>query len=354
MSCIGTALVACQTLQADLNQYFETCNAPFLREPMPFAEFIASELNNKGLRNVVSPGKGKKRTVELVYSARIPESEVGENVADLCVCTTERGNCSQTYEMDCENVSICEKIQATNLTDVCKDNAMYFAERVAYLMDAIERKLATTITEQAVALTGKWANDVANVNAADQLVVKTLKDGDAFTLAPFAFQEIDQALRKTGYCAPSVIFGGTALVNYYERIQAGCCADSGIDLAAMLSKYGKAVMWDRRVVNAFPNGENGAIVTQPGALALLWWNQFGWNEGVALPLQEGANYVRTLAITPRLGVPVDVIIKDECPGVVTITMSACVKLVNLPDDIFPAGDVYDGVNWFNEIRVTNV
>lgn len=353
MSCLATALVACNTLQADLTTYFETCNHGFIREPMPFAEFVASDMNNRGLRNIVAPGKGKKRIVELIYTSRIPESAVVENDTDICTCDTIRGNCSQVYEIDAdENSCICEKIRAQDLRDMCKDNGLYFAERMAYLMDALERRLATKITQQAVALTGKWASDVTPVNASNELVIKTKKDGDPFVLNPYAFEEIDRAVEKTGYCQPYALFAGDELVKYYRSILAGCCANNGIDLGEMFRLYGKAVLYDRRVSNAF-GGEFHGILTQPGALALLWWNEAGWNDGMPIQVFQGANYVRTMAISPRLGIPVDIIIKDECPGEITITMCAVVKLVNMPADIFPAGDVYNGVNFFNEILVQN-
>lgn len=361
MSCLASALIACSTLQADLTQYFETCGAAFIREPMPFAEFVASDLNNRGLRQQVAPGRGKVRQVELLYSARISEDDVVENDTDLCSCTTERGNCSQVYDIDPDaNLTICEKITHTKLRDICKPNDQYVMERIAYNLDVLERRIATEIVQQASFLTGSWnSTDVgaANINALEQLVVKTKKDGDAFTLNPFTMSEIDFALQATGYCGTPVIFAGKELYQYYRALQAGCCADGGVDLSAMLSLYGKAVMYDPRVANAvngFVGGNDVGIVTQPGALALLWWNEFGWNEGMPLPFVEGANYARSMVISPRLGIPVDIIVKDECPGTLTMTFSAVVKLVNLPNDIFPVGDKYRGVNFFNEIRVANV
>lgn len=352
MSCLASALVACQTLQSDLTSYFNSCNHAAIREPMPFAEFVASDMNNMGLRNVIAPGNGKVRTVELTYVSRIPESDVSENVSDLCSCSRTKGNCSQVYTIDpSANVSTCEKIKASDLRNICQSNSSLFAQMMALRMDALERKIATIITQQAVFLTGKWANDVTPVNAQNEFVINTLKAGDPQTLNPLAFQAIDLALMKTGYCAPPAIFAGDTLFNYYRSMLTGCCATSGIDLSQQMNQYGKAVMWDRRVSTAF--GSTHAIVTQPGALALLWWNEFGWADGVALPIEQGSNYVRTLAISPRLNIPVDIIIKDECPGTISIIFSAVVKLVNLPSDIFPAGDVYNGVNFFNEILVTN-
>lgn len=327
-----------------------------IREPMPFAEFITSPLNNNGLSQVIAPGRGKTRSVELLYQARIPETEVTENDSDLCSCTNTRGNCSQVYDIDPdENLSICETISAADLRAICAPNDQFVMRKVAHLIDALERRIATEIVQEASFLTGSWnTTEVPNVNGSDQLVVKTKKDGDAFTVNPFAMSEIDFALAASGYCTNAGIFAGRELYQYYRNMLAGCCADSGVDLGAMMSLYGKAVAYDPRVASTISGGQNAGLVIQPGAVALLTWNEWGWNDGMPLPFKEGSNYARTMIVSPRLGIPMDVIVKDECPGTLTITISAVIKLVNLPSDIFPVGDKYRGVNFFNEILVTNV
>lgn len=357
MSCLASSYVGCATLQADLTTYFNTCGAEMIREPMPFAEFLTSPTNNNGLQQVISPGNGKVRTVELTYQARIPESEVTENDSDLCSCSTTRGNCSQTYTLDpAENLSVCETISAANLRNICQPNSEFVMKKVAHLVDVLERRAATEMVQEASFLTGTWnrAGEVPNVNASDQLVVKTKKDGDAFTPNPFAMSEIDFALAASGYCAPAAIFGGRELYQYYRNMLAGCCSDAGNDLSKHLSLYGRAVAYDPRVAATISGGQNAGLVIQPGAVALLTWNEFGWNAGMSLPFNEGSNYARTLIVSPRLGLPMDVIVKDECPGTLTIVVSVVIKLVNLPSDIFPVGDKYRGVNFFNEILVTNI
>lgn len=327
-----------------------------IREPMPFAEFITSPLNNNGLQQVISPGNGKIRSVELTYQARIPESEVTENDTDLCSCSTTRGNCSQVYTMDAaENLSVCETISAANLRTICQPNAEFVMKKLAHLVDVLERRAATEIVQEASFLTGSWVGggEVPNINGSDQLVIKTKKDGDAFSVNPFAMSEVDFALSASGYCAPAAIFGGRELYQYYRNMLAGCCADSGVDLSQMMSLYGRAVAYDPRVAATIAGGQNAGLVIQPGAVALLTWNEFGWNAGMPLPFSEGSNYARTLIVSPRLGLPIDVIVKDECPGTLTIVTSLVLKLVNLPSDIFPVGDKYRGVNFFNELLVTN-
>lgn len=358
MSCLASSYVGCATLQADLTTYFNTCGAEMIREPMPFAEFLVSPLNNNGLSQVIAPGNGKTRSVELTYQARIPESEVTENDSDLCSCSSTRGNCSQVYTLDpAENLSVCETISAANLRAICQPNSEFIMKKIAHLVDVLERRQATELVQEASFLTGSWnTSEVPNVSVSDQLVVKTKKDGDAFSVNPFAMSEIDFALSATGYCAPAPIFAGRELYQYYRNMLAGCCADSGVDLGAMLSLYGHAVAYDPRVAATISGGQNAGLVIQPGAVAVITWNEYGWNAGIPFEnnFREGSNYSRSLIVSPRLGLPMDVIVKDECPGTLTIVISVVAKLVNLPSDIFPVGDKYRGVNFFNEIRVTNV
>lgn len=356
MSCLASSLVSCPALMDDLTNYFQTCGAEFIREPMPFAEYIANSVNTKGLSQKIAPGGGKKRQVELTYTKRLLESEVDENQTELCSCDKTQGNCSQVYDIDPDaNLTTCEKITETSLRDICQPNSDFVLSRIAHRMDVLERRIATEITQQAGFITGEWnMTKGLNVNANSQLVVKTKKDSDAFTLNPFTMQDIDYAAMNTGYCGNKVIFSGGTLYQYYEAMKQGCCADSGLNLADMLNRFGTVVMFDPRIADTFSGGVNASVMTQAGSLALLTWNQFGWDAGMPLPFREGANYARTMLVTPRLNIPIDVVVKDECPGVLTMTFSAVVKLVGLPTDIFDAADQYHGVNFFNEILVTNV
>src|SRR3990167_8678805 len=356
MSCLASSLVSCPSLMEDLTTYFQTCGAEMIREPFPFAEFVSNSVNTKGLSQKIAPGGGKKRQVELTYTKRLLESEVDENNTELCTCDRTQGNCSQVYDIDPDaNLTTCEKIYETSLRDICQPNSDFILSRIAHRMDVLERRIATELTQQASFLAGEWnMTQGLNVNAGSQLVVKTKKDGDSFVMNPYTMQDIDFAARATGYCGNKVIFAGSELYKYYWAAKQGCCADSGIDLSGMLNEFGTVVLYDPRVADYFTGGNNVGVVTQAGSMALLTWNQFGWDASMPLPFREGANYSRTMLVTPRLNIPIDVIVKDECPGVLTMTFSAVVKLVNLPSDIFPVGDKYRGVNFFNEILVTNV
>jgi len=354
MSCFATVIQACENLQEDLNKYFLTCNAANLREASPFYDFLMSDMNNTGLSQTVNPGDGKTRTLNLRYEKRIPESEVLENQTHpVCVASTKRGNCLATYEMDVtENVQVDELISLTDLVTACESNELIVAKKMQKLIDALFRKSATKITEQAAAEMGRWNTNVLGVNGSQQLEVRTLRAApNADEMAPFAMEDIDLALKITNYCAPAPIFAGQLLYKYYRRMQAGCCSNQGIDLSAILNQYGTAVMYDKRVAAA-AGGNEFAWVLQPGALAILNFNFYEGMEGLNKVTESGKDYVRMVIRDPQSGLPIDLMIKDNC-GDLSIVMTATQKLVSLPNDLWPNSDEQFGVKFFNEIKVVN-
>lgn len=342
-----TLLNSCPNIQAELTDYFQKCPTT---EQFPFFEFITSPINESGLSMAVSPKSGKIKTMELRYTQRLLENVVAEDQPNPnCTATNQVGDFVEEYTIDPDdNIQYGEKYDAADLERICRDNSTFFVERLNAIVDVLDRKLATKHTTDAVALTGKWASDVSVTD--DRLIVNTLKAGST-DINPLAMQVINRALQKTGYCDTPLIFGGDTLVDYYEAMLAGCCSNQGIDLSEILARYGKAVMYDRRVASAF-GGSDYNIVLQPKALVLLKYTRSGWKEGVPAPLINGGNYFATTIISPRTGVPMDLNVKDDC-GTVHITVTATTKLVGMPNDMFHAGDVYEGVNFFNEIKVTN-
>lgn len=346
MSVLVSLLQSCPNIQTGLREVFETCAGNL--EPAPFYEWVSSQMNKTDLQQQMVRGD-KLKTVELTYKQRLKESETKVGEAN-CTATTVRGNKKTTYQLDVNDTVYAEEIiSMANLAHVCQDNNSYLAQTINDLIDVVRRKMATKITTQLVGLTGKYASDVTTTN--DQLVVKTLKDSDPYTPFPFTMQQIDRAAKKTGYCAPAVIFGEDLLTDYYERILAGCCATSGINLGEIQARYGKAVMYDRRVSSAFAG--NTSVMTQEGALALVTWNQYEWYGSTNKSIINTGNEAIGVIVDPRTGVKMDLMVKYDC-GNVHIIVTQTSKLFAMPDDMFQVGDVYEGVNFVNEILVTNV
>ena len=339
---MSTTFVNCPDIQGELNQYYNTCSAGNLREPMPFFDFLMSDANMSGLSQQVVPGPGKVRNVVLTYEQRISESEVTsvESCDLTCSAETKRGNLSTTYTIDpCAGWQVEELMSATDFIYACQSNEQILASKIQKLIDAVVRKAATELTTQAAALVGNWSSDTG-VAAGDCLNVVTVNGSGAIN--PQGIEDLDLAILQTNFCAAPVVFGGTTIFKYARLMQAGCCSTQGLDLAALQAAYGKAVVWDKRVNSVV--GNDGGWVLQPGALAVITYSGADQNMGMGEML-AGANYRKMTIQDPQSGMPVDLVISDNC-GQVSITARVVAKVVSLPSDMFAAGDSMAGVNFF--------
>jgi hypothetical protein len=348
MSYVLGQLTACPTIQRELTEYFMTCP---VNEFMPFFEFVNSPVNNIGLTQEVAPGGGKIRTVRLTYTPRQLESAVTANIANpKCDVSNFIGDRYTDYTLDTdENQGIGFSMTAQELEAACIANETYFVRRLADLIDALDRKLATEHTADLASLVGKWASNVT-MNASNEFVVNTLQAGSTM-IDPQTTAKIDFAMQKTGYCNESMIFAGSTLAEYYRATSsAGCCTQQGIDVATIFNQYGKAVAYDRRIESVF--GTDEAVAIQAGSLTLLSYTRSPWKEGMPLPYRDAGNYISTVIRSPRTGIPMDLTVSDNC-GTVSVSLVATTKLVGLPLDIYAQGDFMSGVNYMAKIKVTN-
>lgn len=356
MSYGNTVLTQCENLQSNLDQWWQTCDSSQTKEPTPFFDFILSPTNNFGIDAVINPGGGKTRTVNLKYFQRLNENIVQENVPNPnCDANTKRADCVEQYEIDTEeNLFVEEFLEAKDYRTVCQDDGTYFQGVINRLISVLERAVATKTTNEAASLTGKWdaiVNNNPDVSVVDdQLVVRTRRSGASDEVFPWTMQNIDLALNQTGYCDTPVCFSDAELFQYYERVQAGCCADQGVDIGQLAREKGKAVVYDRRIATAF--GTNEALVTQPGAMQLLMYtqNEFFDQAGVREIWHQG-DFVHMVIFGPS-GLKMDMNLQTTCGGL-QITLTATTKLVALPNDLYGTGDTKEGVKFANQILVDN-
>jgi hypothetical protein len=309
---------------------------------MPFFDFLMSDANMSGLSQLVAPGNGKIRTVQLVYDQRISEDEVSP-LGDCnltCSASTTRGNLSQNYTISCDNGwEIEELVSVSDFNLACQSNDQILAKKIQNMVDALVRRAASELTTQAASLIGTWSTDTG-VALGDPLNIITV-DGSG-NIRPQGWEDLDLAILQTNFCAAPVIFGGTTIFKYARLMQAGCCSSQGLDLQAMRDAYGKAVVWDRRV-NAI-TGNDGFWVLQPGSLAVITYS--GADQGMGMgQILEGANYRKMTIQDPQSGLPIDLNISDNC-GNISITARTVAKVVSVPSNIFPDGGNMEGVNFF--------
>jgi hypothetical protein len=346
MSYLSSEYIQCETIQTMLDENFVTCPTP--QENMPALSYILQSQLANGIQQKVSDGNGKVKNVKVVYEQRLLESAVTEGSgARSCTTSNETFDNYANYTID-PNVwlSAGEKFTTADLATVCTTDVQgMLSKKIMKVIDAIERKIATKVSTELVALYGKYGSNVAGVTN-DELVVSTFIGSAANKVLDYtALSDISMAAMQTGYCAPKIIVGGSALYKYGQNIEVGCCSDTGVNILDAANKFGQAFMYDKRVVAAL-GSENKSIMFQAGAVALITYNEASQIANL------GANYAKFIMFSPRTGLPIDIVLKDDC-GTISVVGYANTKLVGLPTDMFASGDEYRGVTFVNKLLVTN-
>jgi len=350
MSYNATLLTQCEDMQNRLEEAWGV-NSLFPRDPIPFLEYILSPENVNLVDATVNPGEGKTMNVNMTYFQRYLESEVTDASERGCDVGDKKGNCVKQYTIDTTDlVQSGERISAADLERFCQNNDNYFAERIVAHFDAIDRRVATKTAEEAHLLLGKWSQDVQTAYTVtnDALEVAT-KDASTDDFKIGAIEQINQAALMSSF-GGFLSFGGQALNEHARLHETGCCSNLGLEVLEIYNQYGFAFAYDRRLATALGSVVNGNLIMQPGALQLLMYTQTPWKENISVDFMSG---YAAFSATTRAGVEVDVYIKDNCPGNVDINVFANTSLVGLPDDMFPTGDNFEGVNYVAEVTVDN-
>ena len=222
---------ACPNVQVELTNYYQSCDASMLREPMPFFDFLWSDVNVGNLQQIVVPSSGKLKTVVARFDQRILESEVSEveTCGTTCSSETKRGDKTMEITIDpCDKLQISEVMNVDDFVYSCQSNDFILAKKIQLMVDALVRKMATRLTSQASALVGNWDSTVNPVDGSDNLLVTLYNSG---VINPTALADIDFAMQQTNFCSTTAIFAGNDIYKYYRAISAGCCSSQGIDIA---------------------------------------------------------------------------------------------------------------------------
>ena len=363
MSALGTSMSTCPPLQAELNNYFINCDPVLLGFNSPFAEFLMSSFNRRGLQQLLSPGGGRIRKGILRYDQKLAPASEGTFTGDIsCTAETKRGDLTQEYEIDTNAIVFKEQVmEVRDWQETCRSNPEIIYRAMAILMQSVREGTYKKLANEFVANTmwGDWGkiveDDTANftVNGSNELVVKTKKDS-SIDVYPTTAQTISNATMLTNYCEKPFIVGGYTLKAYYELMQSGCCANQGLNLGDLFSRFGQVVAWDKWLQAAFAT-PNLSVAIQPGALQVVYFNEYDGTPAVdnALSLGAGKNYTQFVITDPVSGFPMNVRVSDNC-GVISMFIHTNTKLFGMPRDMFAAGDDLDEVTFVNKIRVTNV
>lgn len=357
MSHILLPLIDCPNLQTTLNQITDKGGMP--GEAAPEIQFLTSPQNtNRVLETNVSPGSGKVRTVEVVYTPRGTEEEADTTLTTDCASTNEAGMLSESYTID-ENagVQVDEKISFADLTRICKSNPEFVASRIAALLDLARRKMQTGVAEQMALLHGKFAVDNGETGLSDLNRLKTVATkypaASKATWNPEALQEIVFSSMNSGFTGIPYVFGFGEIWRYWNYlIGLGNSSDGGMDFASYVNQNQAAFMPSIKTHKAL-NGADGSgskfLVVDTGSLFLLQYNRF---EDSAQKVNDGF-HVQDIIVDPLTGVPFNYKVTRTCDETISFFISTAYKVVGLPNDMYSGGDRLDGTNGVLQFQITN-
>lgn len=352
MSYIPSTNVQCERIQKKLDDMFVACANPL--DPMPAMEAILAFQDMSGIAQEVYDGAGKVKTIRVTYDQRLLESSITEvSGARTCTATTENNNEYTDYTIDTTRALKGEAFfKGSDLATVCTETVEeMIIKKLNQILDAMERAAATKHAIELVGLAGNWSSTTATgstpgtVNGSDELILQQFTVTATKQIDHTSMSELDLAIMQAGYCGPAIIVGGKMGYQYGQFVNHGCCSTSGVNVVELANSIGSAIFYDKRVKAAL-NSEAKSIVFQGGSVAMLYYNEFSQT-----PL-AGSDYVKRIFFTPRLSLPVDVTIKDDC-GQFSIVAYMNTKLVGLPTDMFAAGDEHEGQTFVNKILWQN-
>lgn len=348
MSYFQQAIVACNAAQARLDDMWRLDLAPGADELMPVAEFLTSSFNKRGIVDMISPGRSKYRTGTLIYRPRQVEANIKEDQANPnCDATGYNGELTEDYTIDTsQNLQAQSAIAVDAFDNGCWPNADYYFRELAYIVDGLDRKVATQLTNEAALLSGDWSPMVTTGGVGDPFTVNTAAQTfqmplfSGYTPNPLAWGYLDNALNDSALGGQVFMAGGGAMRIYSQATLAGCCTDTGIDIGKIMGAHGRVYAYDYRLKRALGT-DTMSMVFKPGALQVVQWNRF--TPQTEAPFAERAgNYFHTQIASSRLGVTYDLTLKDDC-GALSMAVTWTGKVIGMPDDMFAVSDPYEGV-----------
>jgi len=349
MSYISAVQECAENIQAMLSDHFTGIGAGISPEQYAFLQFVNNQAGTIGIKQTVNPTPGKVKTVNLLYRQPLLESDVDETSPTACTGGDDLGNRLETYTIDTAS-DWKTKTATYSLSDLhCIEESFadFFTRELARLIDGVDRAVSDKTADQLALLTGDWSNDTesAFTVTSDALNVDYKDSTNKYNLEEF--YNIISAKQMTGFGSMSAYFGGEKIFGLARAAQSGCCAINGVEMGQMWGQYGIAFAYDRHVQASLGGQEYGVIV-QPGATALLSFNEAGWKNGLPVWM-NGANYTIFSVISPKTGTLMDVKVSDNC-GAVTISVGACTKLVGLPTNLFQTSDNFREVKFVNKVK----
>jgi len=330
------------------------------QEPSPEVQFIQSTANtNRVLETSVVPGNGHIRSVQVLYTPRITEGEIGTSITADCDDAGKVGDLSHTYTID-TTVGVQHSVTITlaELKGRMEANPDYFARITNMVLDGVRRKLATGVATQMAALNGRFAVDNGETGLSLNNYLKTVKTRyavatDGGKMNPEALQEINFSAMNSGFRGTPWVLGFGEIQRYFSVLgAAGTFSDGGMDWVKYINANGVNFLPSFRMHTAL-NGNaatNKFLVVDTGALHLLQYNKYD-DPSIQTSTE---NLVMGILTDPLTGTSFNYkFYLNPCGEKVTIWMSTSYKVVGLPDDMFAGGDRLEETNGVLQFAITN-
>lgn len=340
--------VNCPEIQTAYDRMFMECDPQLTLEPLVLTDFLQSPENTNNVLSMrVAPGNGKIREVDMLYSPRLPESEVlvGEG-RELCESPNTIGETTARYTLeDTDYYLTSVQINPRELTRRCEDNAIFFARKINQLINQLARKRETAMFSQLALLNGNFAAGIPGTIVSKTKNVSTLGADDKFSTDMFT--AIGTDARYNSYCSNPIVIGGYAPGQYFREVKAGCCAADGRNVFTLAEQYGMSFLESYRADNAF--GASGFMVVDKGAVQMLQYSAY---EGELNYLDLGTLQQMSF-VDPNTGIKYDIKINIDCNGIFNVFVSSWAKLVGLPNDMYYSDDRLSGVTFVNKYQIVN-
>jgi hypothetical protein len=353
MSYALSTFVNCPTLQEGLDNFFGCDYTKTLKNnEVSLLKTLLSPANSGGvLDKIVSPGQGKLKTIELVYTPRIPNGAVGTTIdPNDCTATEKFGDRSETYTIDpLVGVSISRIIDPMDLIQRCESDSNYFARLLYAMMDSLVRRMDKISADQIIAFAGAFGQNETNVSNGTKTVKTRTSTSDSRLVSNW-ISDIEFAADNAGYCTSPLVFAYNDVYKVAQELRASnCCNDGGMNLATLASLSGMMFIPNRNVPSAL-GGLDRFITVDPGKVQLLTYNKYG--QGDNIQLVDDAAYKATTINHAETGLDFDFRMVMSC-GKWHIFVELAHKLVGIPDDVYEVEDIYSGVTGVNKYAVNN-
>lgn len=332
--------IDCPALQQELNTQF--LNNPQDKVwPNGLLNFVASDFNTDGtLQRAMSPGAGKKRTVELVYQPRFTD-ESSDSAVINCNGGSEYGDTSTTYDLDVTvGKSRSWSITPAQLATRCSSDSAWAAKEVQRHMDAIEHDIDKELAAFAASNLGSFYD-----GGGDNVNVQTITSTNDYS--SFAIGTIAYETERLQWGQRWVLIGDGEINKYMRAKEAGCCMRQGVDFREFAAQNPHVFLRDPEVPTALGNA-NSFLALGAGSIQFIKYNEF---DGELMRINDQA-LKQGVIVNPNSGIMYDYLAKYDC-GQWHFQIKLAYMFAVLPQDAFRINDPLRDTNGINKFTVVN-